>query len=212
MEYMMMYQNFCGGANLPRQFALKWNFGCGYNVICDDIDKLDINKTEKIMSEWGKKEYHLPYAEMQYANRKKKIIAEKYLNTKDGFLPTDYKCYCFDGKVLAILVMKERDTNLKCGFYSSKWEYLGSDDKQSWRPYADAKMPKSLEHMIDCAENLSQGIPFVRIDFYEVDGKSIFGEMTFSPAGGYFLGMVNIDGKPMEEYIDINKKYPLLEN
>ena len=34
------------------------------------------------------------------------------------------------------------------------------------------------------AEKLSQDIPFVRVDFYDVDGKVYFGELTFFPGSG----------------------------
>ena len=39
--------------------------------------------------------------------------------------------------------------------------------------------------MIQIASDLSKGIPQVRIDFYEVDGKPYFGEMTFTSNSGY---------------------------
>lgn len=38
--------------------------------------------------------------------------------------------------------------------------------------------------MIELAKVLSKGIPFVRIDFYEVSGRVYFGEITFFPASG----------------------------
>ena len=43
--------------------------------------------------------------------------------------------------------------------------------------------PINLERMIACAETLSKPFPFVRVDFYEVQGKVIFGELTFTPTG-----------------------------
>ncbi len=38
--------------------------------------------------------------------------------------------------------------------------------------------------MIQLAERLSEGIIFVRVDFYEVEGNVFFGEMTFFPGSG----------------------------
>ena len=46
-------------------------------------------------------------------------------------------------------------------------------------------MPTSLEKMIAFAEKLSKGIPFVRVDFYEVNGHILFGELTLFPASGF---------------------------
>lgn len=39
--------------------------------------------------------------------------------------------------------------------------------------------------MIELAESLSKDIPFIRVDFYEVNGKIYFGELTFYPASGF---------------------------
>jgi hypothetical protein len=45
--------------------------------------------------------------------------------------------------------------------------------------------PKNYEKMVELAEKISKGIRFVRIDFYDINGKIYFGEMTFYPAAGY---------------------------
>lgn len=191
--------------DLPDSFALKWNFGSGFNIICNDKSKLDIEKAKIKMKKWGKKNYYLANAEMQYAKCKKKILAEKYLNTVDGLLPRDYKIYCFDGKAKAILVMVNRDTLLKAGFYSKEWKYLGAEKK--YVPLENAEKPVSLEKMINCAEALSVGIPFVRIDFYQINESPIFGEMTFSPAAGFYTSSTLIEGHSMADYINLDKEY-----
>ena len=46
------------------------------------------------------------------------------------------------------------------------------------------KKPETFEQMIHLAETLSKGIPHVRVDFYEVNGMTYFGELTFSHFGG----------------------------
>ncbi len=53
-------------------------------------------------------------------------------------------------------------------------------------PKSDTPLPKpsSYEEMVALAEKLSAGIPFVRVDFYEVNGQVYFGEMTFYPGNG----------------------------
>ena len=45
-------------------------------------------------------------------------------------------------------------------------------------------MPQHLDEMVEMAKRLSKNIPFVRVDFYEIDGNVYFGELTFYPAGG----------------------------
>jgi hypothetical protein len=39
--------------------------------------------------------------------------------------------------------------------------------------------PEKLKLMQELAEKLSVGFPHVRVDFYEVNGKVYFGELTF---------------------------------
>ena len=41
-----------------------------------------------------------------------------------------------------------------------------------------------LDEMISIAEKLSKGVPFVRIDLFEVDGRVFFSEFTLCPASG----------------------------
>lgn len=45
--------------------------------------------------------------------------------------------------------------------------------------------PKSFDEMKTAAKTLSENIPFVRVDFYEINEKPLFGEMTFTPGGGF---------------------------
>lgn len=45
--------------------------------------------------------------------------------------------------------------------------------------------PDSYEEMVCLAERLAEGIPFVRVDFYEIDGRPYFGEMTLYPGSGW---------------------------
>ena len=58
--------------------------------------------------------------------------------------------------------------------------------------------------MFEMASELSKGIPFVRVDLYNVNDKIYFGEMTFFPASGldcnrlpetdlYFGNMINLN-------------------
>lgn len=46
------------------------------------------------------------------------------------------------------------------------------------------KKPKNYEDMICVAESLSKDFPHVRVDLYNIDGKIVFGELTFYTSGG----------------------------
>ncbi len=196
---------------LPEQFAMKWNFGATYNIICADKSKLDMGTAKRQMKEWGKNDYYLPYAEMQYKYCKKRILIEKYLDAKQGFLPYDYKLYCFDGKCKAILFIMDRDMNKKGGFYTPDWKFIGLPGPRYQGFEEPPIAPASLTQMIECAEELSRGIPFVRVDFYDCLGKAVFGEMTFTPAAGLTPSQIVIDGHDMGDFIDIKKKGKIIQ-
>ena len=189
---------------LPQKFVLKWNFGATYNIICKDKSKLDIDQTISKLKKWGNEKYWLYYSEMQYKYAPKKIICETYLEDEyyKNSLP-DYKVYCFHGEPLAFLVMHDRDKILKREFFDLEWNPLPSPFG-CISPKESTKKPQCLEEMITAARKLSKGFPFVRCDFYAVNNKVYFGEMTFTPAGGIYLKHTTVNGKQMTEYLNVD--------
>ncbi|HHV50877.1 MAG TPA: glycosyl transferase [Clostridiales bacterium] len=168
-----------GWDSLPDKFAIKCNHGCKYNIICDDKSKLDINDTKDKLRKWMKEDYWRKRAEVNYKFIPKKIICEKYLDTEAGFLPIDYKIYCFHGEPKLVLVCSNRTSKLKLDFYDLDWNLL---DYGAEPGDTTIQKPESFPLMIEYSRKLAGDFPFVRIDFYEYQGKPIFGEMTFSPA------------------------------
>jgi len=172
------------------------------NVICHDKGQLDEKAVLKQMKKWGKGRYYLGYAEMQYKGVPKKIIVEKYIGNGENRLPSDYKIYCFNGKAKAILHISDRGTaDKKAAFFTTDWRYVGTPNDKYSRFDTPPDPPESLEVMLEAAEKLSQGFPFVRVDFYECNGKAIFGEMTFTPAGCHDVSDMLIDGIEMSDML-----------
>lgn len=176
---------------LPKQFAMKLNFASGYNIICADRDVLDREDVVRKFRKWSRSKYYLRFAEMQYKDVKPKILVEKYLANEDGSYPADYKLYCFHGEPKAIQYVADREKEVhSMGFFSPEWDYLGEARKNAkptnFRPLSVfPPRPRSLDRMIEAARILSEPFPFVRVDFYEVDGRPVFGEMTFTPSTGH---------------------------
>lgn len=171
---------------LPNQFAMKWNFGCGFNIICDDKSKLNKDDAVRQMKKWGRVKCYLPFSEMQYKNVPKKIIVEQYLKPEQGKLPVDYKAYCFGGKVGCVLLCMDREYgHPKFLFFDRNFSFLRNYSHEGMEMPEDFFMekPKGFDEMIRYAEMLSTPFPFVRADFYLLDGKVYFGELTFTPAG-----------------------------
>lgn len=172
--------------DLPQQFVLKWNFGAGMNIICPDKSKMDKDATLKQLKKWGKRKYWLEQAEMQYKYAPRKIVCEKYLSDGNGMLPLDYKVYCFNGKAQYVLVCVGREYGRpKFYFFDRNWQLsrINRDSKMAPEGFALEK-PACIDKIFAYAEKLAAPFPFVRVDFYAVDDKPYFGELTFTPAAG----------------------------
>jgi len=167
---------------LPEKFVIKCNHGCGCNIICDDKKKLNKNEASIKLDEWLKTRFAFEVLELHYDKITPRIICEEYIETNDGFLPNDYKIYCFNGEPKIILICTERDIDLKLKFMDIEWNELNIGESTFINNDFPRK-PKWFNDMITIARDLSRPFPFVRIDFYDRDDKPFFGEMTFTPAG-----------------------------
>ena len=97
----------------------------------------------------------------------------------------DYKFFCFNGNVKFFKVDFGRFTEHHANYYSTDGKLLPYGELVC-PPKDDAsiQLPSNLKEMIVVAQNLSSGIPFLRVDLYNVNGKIYFGELTFYPASG----------------------------
>ena len=173
--------NYINFEALPDKFALKCNHGCKFNIICTDKANFDKNKAIETLNKWKNTKFGYETCEPHYFKIKPLIYAEKYIASDEGIMPNDYKIYCFNGEAKVILVCSERETNLKRSFYDLNWNRLNYE-KEKFHTDHEFKKPKNLDKMIEYANTLSKPFKFVRVDFYESDGKVIFGELTFTPA------------------------------
>lgn len=173
--------------SLPNQFVLKCNHNSGLGIcICRDKNKLNIEETRKELHMGLKQNYYKYWREWPYKNVKRKILAEKFM-TDDSQKESlnDYKMMCFDGKVYCSFVCSDRynQDGLKVTFYDREWNKMPF---QRHYPSSEKpiQIPTQYHKMIQLAEELSKGIPFVRVDFYEIKERLYFGELTFYPGSG----------------------------
>lgn len=171
---------------LPNQFVLKCTHDSGGLVICRDKQHLDKNAAKKKLTESLKHNYYYAGREYPYKNVKPRIIAEKYMEDSKTAELRDYKFFCFDENVYCCLICSGRYSSkgLHFTFFDRKYNVLpfecGCPSEKNGLP-----KPSQYDKMIELAEQLSQNIPFVRVDFYEIDGNVYFGELTFFPVSGY---------------------------
>lgn len=174
---------------LPDKFVTKTTSGSGgQNVIlCNDKNKLDIEKTKKDLKYWLKLNPKKSFGrEWAYEGTNNRIIVEKLFEGNDDGLSgvNDYKLFCYDGKVKYIVLDGDRFVEHKRNFYDRDWNYI--DVKTDCGQLGNTiKKPQMLEQMITVAEKLSSDFPYVRVDLYCIRNKVYFGEMTFYPWTGY---------------------------
>lgn len=195
-------------SRLPERFVLKVNHGSGYNIICKDKSQLDIEQTKKQLNKWMTEDYAAIKGEEQYRKIERKIICEEYMEDDSGGL-LDYKLFCFNGKVKMIEVCFGRFTDFKIDFYDTNWKRLPilSGNPRNGRKNSDKPIqrPACADTMVEIAEKLSEPFPFVRTDLYVVNGKTYFGELTFTCGSGsrpfYPLSMDEM----IASWIDLDK-------
>ena len=173
-------------SELPEQFVLKCNHDSGSIVVCTNKEKLDRKKTRKKLKTGLKTDGFFWGREWPYKSVKRRILAEQYMEEEGTNELKDIKLMCFDGKVKCSFIGSERFSKdgLKVTFFDTDWKVMPFE-RHYPKSKKEIKKPQNYDEMVILAEKLSQGIPFVRVDFYEVCGKTYFGELTFFPGSGW---------------------------
>lgn len=172
---------------LPEKFVLKCNHDSGSVIICKDKNSFNIGVAREKLEKALKSTGYWFGREWPYKDVKPCIICEKYMEDTDGEI-SDYKFYCFNGIPLYCQVIANRSSNETIDFYDMNWKWMNFTGNQyPFKPHAKDKriMPYTFEEMKKLATILADGMSFARIDFYCINRKTYFGEITFYPAGGF---------------------------
>jgi hypothetical protein len=169
--------------NLPERFVIKATHGSGWNLICKDKSQLNPTETKRLLNSWLKVNYYNLGKEKIYKNIKPRLVVEEYLEDKNKQL-LDYKFFCFKGIPKYVQIDVDRYTNHTRCFYDMDWK------KEAFTvhfPFYEGEVLKPLhfDKMKDLSAELSRDFTFVRVDLYNVDGRIVFGELTFTPGNGY---------------------------
>ena len=194
---------------LPSSFVLKTNNGNASVILVEDKNNLDKDECRRKLTKWLKIPFGLTTAEAHYRRIRPCIIAEEYLKEDNPISSSliDYKIWCFNGKPFCVLTTSNRDIErhkVSLNLYSlPEWEPMKSCISESYKNDIDIPKPVLLNKMIEYARILSQGFPQVRIDFYEVEEKIYFGEMTFTSNAGMMTYLTPECLKMMGEKISL---------
>lgn len=195
---------------LPNQFCLKCTHDSGSYVVCKDKPTFDKEAARKKLMKNLNKNFFYEFREWPYKNVKPRIIAEKYEPSLGNVGSEEYKLTCCDGEVKAITVcggVPHADYSLRSNdTFTKDWK------RQDWYAYykpkgGDIKKPTQMDKIIEMSEELSKGIPYIRIDWYIIDGKPYFGEFTFYTWAGFLRFTPPEWDKKMGDWIKLpNKK------
>lgn len=167
---------------LPKPYVIKANHGSGWNIFVRNDAELDIDKIKRSCAAWTSRVYGRRYGEWLYGSIRPQILIEPYI-TGLAELPLDYKFFVFGGKAELIQVDTGREKDHKRRFFDRDWN---PKDFVLCYPLETAPIaqPPSLVEMTRAAEKLAAPFEFARVDFYEIEGKPLFGELTFYPGSG----------------------------
>lgn len=171
---------------LPNKFVIKCTHDSGGVIICKDKEKFNVKRAKNKINKKLRQNFYYNAREWPYKNVKPRIIIEEYLENINNEGLADYKIMCFNGKAMCSFVCIERDstTGVKINFYDRSWNKM--DVERHYKNFnKNIERPKNYDKMIEFSEKLAKNIKFLRVDFYEINGKLYFGELTFYPGAGY---------------------------
>lgn len=171
--------------SLPKQFVLKSTHDSHHVVICKDKSTLNRDDARRQMKQALETDYYLKTQEWPYKHVPRRVIAEVYMDDGDDQL-TDYKIHCFGGEPKLVEVIRDRYSpeGVITDHYTPEWEKLDISRASFGRAGASIPRPPEMDDMLRLARVLSAGIPYIRTDFYLVNHRIYFGELTFFHASG----------------------------
>lgn len=170
---------------LPDQFVMKCTHDSGGLEICKDKSTFNFDEAKKRIDKILKQNFYWVSREWPYKNVPPRVIIEKYMQDSETGELRDYKFFTFNGIPKVMYIATGRGTGETYGdFFDMDFNHLDMEIDHKAAPVTPAK-PHNFEQMKKAAQKLAEGIPQVRVDFYEIDGQVYFGEMTFFHCGGF---------------------------
>ena len=165
---------------LPSRYVIKTNHGSGQIIRVDGhLDRVEVSST---LEDWLRSNYYWRDREYQYLNIRPRVMVEELLDDGLPKGPLDFRFWCFHGVPEVIQV--DNQTHDINPFFDVRWSMMDL----TYRPHAARPKigrPERFEEMLAIASRLAQGFGFVRVDLYNIRGRIVFGELTFTPVAGH---------------------------
>lgn len=192
-------------SSLPNKFVLKCTHDSEGMIVVKNKKELNMDEARQIIERAMKYNFYYIGREWPYKNVKPRIIAEEYMEDKKYHELRDYKFFCFNGEPKMMFVASERGNGTtKFDFFDLNFNHL---DIIQHYPNSSKEIdkPQNFEKMIELSKKLSRGMKHIRVDFYEVNGKIYFGELTFYHFSGFQPFNDKKWDKMLGDMIDVNK-------
>jgi hypothetical protein len=167
--------------NWPIPYVIKPNHSTAENIFVLTPEDADWDKIEAKLEISLGRAYGIRLGEWAYRKVKPQVLVEPFLG--DGVPPTDFKLYTFGGRVEFISLTDDRYSDRKAAVYDRQWNRVPVKLSPS-SDAPDREPPVDFARMISVAEEIGKRMPFCRVDFYEIDGKARFGEVTIYSNSG----------------------------
>ncbi|WP_339654716.1 ATP-grasp fold amidoligase family protein [uncultured Maribacter sp.] len=171
---------------------IKTNHDSGGVIIVFDKRKVNYAEIQKRLQSRLNKNYYYNQKEWQYKNIKPRIIIEKLLLTRENEIPMDYKIHCLNGNphMIQVDIGRNSQNHYRNWYYPNwkrcpfKWTALKDNGKTTEPADFDIKPPARLDKMLELSKKLASPFDYARIDWYDVNDKIYFGEITFHHDSG----------------------------
>lgn len=170
--------------DLPNQFVLKATHGASWNYICKDKSSIDNRELKARVNHWMRSNFYHSQREKVYQNIPPRVICEKYIEDETGGL-NDYKVYCFYGEPKFFHIITGRYAKQILNTYDINGNFLPIEFRRGMSD-PSLKVNKNLDtkELLGLSRKLSSDLDYVRVDFYFVENRLVFGELTFTSGNG----------------------------
>lgn len=195
---------------LPDRFVLKCTHDSGNVVICHGKQSFDVAAAKAKIDKSIKHNYYWGGREWPYQYVQPRIIAEQYMESASCGELLDYKLMMFGGEHRCAFVCSNRfaGSKLNVTFFDPDWQRMPFERHYHADPQ-DLPRPACYDEMVRVAKTLSEGLAFVRVDLYEINGKVYFGEMTLYPGSGLETFQPEEWDYKLGDWIDLRKFFPM---
>lgn len=179
--------------SLPQRFVIKHTLS-GENmgtILVFDKSTMDLESIKRRLHSWlSEPPIRRAIGGLwTFENQNPRIIIERLLIESENDDLPDYKFFCFNGHVFCSYLIRNSTTKAdrhdgELGIFDRDFRLLPASDADFNSITEQPEKPKNYDKMIEIAEKLSEPFPHVRVDLYNLDGKIIFGELTFFSGTG----------------------------